>query len=78
MTDVIGYAHVNKKGEIDVTTVSPHARGAMVNALFMRYGIAVTNEATEDQITESYLRRAKMGGCAIKQVCITLADGDAT
>ncbi len=72
MTEAIGYAHVNKKGEIDVATVSPHKRGAMVNALYVKYHVAIMQGATEDQITESYLHRAKMDGCSIQQVRIAV------
>lgn len=51
---VDGYAYVDEHEKIDVKTVSHSVVGAMVNALYLRANVIVTNGPGEEEIRASF------------------------
>lgn len=54
-----GYAIVNEHGKILVATVSPHARGAKVNWLYLHARVIIADDATDAAIHAAWLEMAK-------------------
>lgn len=56
-----GYAYVDPQYGIDVATVSPTRRAALVNVLAVKCGIVVMCGTTDEQIEEAFARQALPG-----------------
>jgi hypothetical protein len=66
-----GYAAVDRNGKIDVHTVSPTERGAMVNWLVTTARILVTNAWSDERISmcfESYVANGEVRLAAVQIV----------
>lgn len=68
-----GFAHVDKYGVIDIATVSPTERAAMVNAIVtLSGGVLIPRDTMEySEIEARYLNLAVATGGSIKPVTIT-------
>ena len=52
-----GWAVVDKNGDIDVKTVSPTERGAIVNWLVVEQKVMITNDWSDGKIYEAWGQR---------------------
>jgi hypothetical protein len=69
-SSIKGYAAVDSTG-INVATVSPHPRGAMVNWLYVVPRVVISNSTSDQEIAASFERWSKTHGARIAEVIIT-------
>lgn len=70
MSATTGWAVVSAAGEIDVATVSPSRRAAIVNWLFMRAGREITRYHLDDQIEGWWQKASAQSGVQVVEVSV--------